>query len=218
MTSASPAVTAPTVHTGRPNVLSSAPAMELDWVILPMPRDAPTANRANTAPSLPPCFRPKAASSAYMGPPTHWPCRSRRRYRTARKLSAKMVAMPNRADSSIHTNAPGPPAARAVATPTMFPVPMLAARAVIRAEKGDTPSRPVRRASRPRAERRAKPSRRQGSSRIRTVRNTPVPSSSARVPGPHSNSLTAFSIPCPLLFRYRQGMRAKERKCKSRGR
>ena len=106
-----------------------------------MPRDAPTANRANTAPSLPPCFRPKAASSAYMGPPTHWPCRSRRRYRTARKLSAKMVAMPNRADSSIHTNAPGPPAARAVATPTMFPVPMLAARAVIRAEKGDTPSR-----------------------------------------------------------------------------
>ena len=194
--SASAAVTAPTVQTGRPKALSSAPAMELDWVMLPMPRDAPTANRANTVPSAPPARRPKAASSTYMGPPTHWPCRSRRRYRTASRLSEKMVAMPNRADSSIHTSAPGPPATSAVATPTMFPVPMLAASAVIRAEKGDTPSFSACRASRPRAERRAKPSRRQGSSRIRSVRNTPVPSSSARVPGPHSSSLTAFSIPC----------------------
>ena len=37
-----------------------------------------------------------------------------------------------------HTRAPGPPETMAVATPTIFPVPMVAASAVVSAEKGDT--------------------------------------------------------------------------------
>ena len=46
--------------------------------------------------------------------------------------------MPNAAEISIQTNAPGPPIASAVATPTMLPVPMVAASAVISAENGET--------------------------------------------------------------------------------
>ena len=93
----------------------------------------------------------------YMGPPDHSPRALRWRYFTASKHSANLELRPKAAESSIHTRAPGPPAVRAVATPTMFPVPMVAARAVIRAEKGDTaPSPPeLTRASRPRALRRA---------------------------------------------------------------
>ena len=37
-----------------------------------------------------------------------------------------------------HTRAPGPPETMAVATPTIFPVPMVAASEVVSAEKGDT--------------------------------------------------------------------------------
>ena len=37
-----------------------------------------------------------------------------------------------------HTRAPGPPETMAVATPTIFPVPMVVASAVVSAEKGDT--------------------------------------------------------------------------------
>ena len=37
-----------------------------------------------------------------------------------------------------HTRAPGPPETMTVATPTIFPVPMVAASAVVSAEKGDT--------------------------------------------------------------------------------
>ena len=46
--------------------------------------------------------------------------------------------MPKAAEISIQISAPGPPEASAVATPTILPVPMVAASAVIRAEKGDT--------------------------------------------------------------------------------
>jgi len=40
----------------------------------------------------------------------------------------------------IQNNAPGPPSTMAVATPTIFPVPIVAASSVVRAEKGETPS------------------------------------------------------------------------------
>ena len=119
-------------------------------------------------------------------------------------LSAKMVAIPTRADTSIQTRAPGPPATSAVATPTIFPVPMVAARVVIRAEKGETPLFFEIRASFPKALRRANLNRRQGRNRIRRVKNKPVPSSKARVPGPHSRSLMVCSIVCspPYPTRY----------------
>ncbi|CSC74922.1 Uncharacterised protein [Vibrio cholerae] len=60
------------------------------------------------------------------------------RYFTASKHSAYLVAMPNRAASHIQNRAPGPPSLIAVATPTMFPVPMVAERAVHNAAKLDT--------------------------------------------------------------------------------
>ena len=153
-----------------------------------MPRDAPTANRENTVPRSRPARRPNAASITYMGPPAHWPRWSRRRKRTASTLSVKMVAMPKRAESSIHTRAPGPPATKAVATPTILPVPMVAARAVIRAEKGDTSPAPpaLARESRPRTLFSAQPRFRQGRKRVRRVRKTPVPISSTSIPGPQT--------------------------------
>ena len=40
------------------------------------------------------------------------------------------------------TKAPGPPATMAVATPTIFPVPIVAAKAVVKAENGDTSPSP----------------------------------------------------------------------------
>ena len=43
-------------------------------------------------------------------------------------------------DKSIQNSAPGPPNTMAVATPTIFPVPIVAASSVVRAEKEETPS------------------------------------------------------------------------------
>ena len=45
-------------------------------------------------------------------------------------ISAYLVIMPKKADTHIQKIAPGPPAAIAVATPTMLPVPTVAASAV----------------------------------------------------------------------------------------
>ena len=49
--------------------------------------------------------------------------------------SAYFVAIPIKPDSHIQTMAPGPPRTTAVATPTMFPVPTVAASAVMSAWK-----------------------------------------------------------------------------------
>ena len=48
----------------------------------------------------------------------------------ANRPSAYFVAIPKNAATSIQNKAPGPPAAMAVATPTMFPVPIVALKAV----------------------------------------------------------------------------------------
>ena len=73
-----------------------------------------------------------------MGPPFISPLAFTSRYLKPSIHSENLVDSPKQADSHIHTKAPGPPANMAVATPTILPVPMVAARAVMRAEKGDT--------------------------------------------------------------------------------
>jgi hypothetical protein len=45
-------------------------------------------------------------------------------------ISQALVDIPKNADTHIHTSAPGPPLTMAVATPEMFPVPTVLARAV----------------------------------------------------------------------------------------
>ena len=54
-------------------------------------------------------------------------------YFTESRDSAYFVAMPKTPVSQHQRTAPGPPRPTAVATPTMFPVPMVAASAVARA-------------------------------------------------------------------------------------
>lgn len=77
-------------------------------------------------------------SSTYIGPPAIAPEGVATRYFTASRASEYFVAMPNTPVSHIHSSAPGPPAAIAVETPTMLPVPIVAASAVVSAANGDT--------------------------------------------------------------------------------
>ena len=76
-----------------------------------------------------------------MGPPTYSPSSSTRQ-RTARTASAYLVAMPKNPPIHIQNTAPGPPRAMAPATPTRFPVPTVAARAVHSAWKSPAPFSP----------------------------------------------------------------------------
>ena len=62
-----------------------------------------------------------------MGPPIIFPVRVFTRYFTARRPSPYLVAIPNTPVIQHQKMAPGPPRATAVATPTMLPVPMVAA-------------------------------------------------------------------------------------------
>ena len=68
---------------------------------------------------------------AYIGPPAYSPAAFFSLYLTASTLSAYFVDSPNSALIHIQNSAPGPPETSAVATPTIFPVPMVAASAVI---------------------------------------------------------------------------------------
>ena len=52
--------------------------------------------------------------------------------------SLNLEVKPNAAEIHIHTNAPGPPLTIAVATPTILPVPIVAASAVASDAKGET--------------------------------------------------------------------------------
>ena len=52
-------------------------------------------------------------------------------------ISAYLVIMPKKADIHIQNTAPGPPETIAVATPTILPVPVVAASAVASAWKGE---------------------------------------------------------------------------------
>ena len=68
-----------------------------------------------------------------MGPPLMSPFSSLIRYLTAKTASEYLVAMPTRPVIHIQNKAPGPPAAMAVATPAILPVPTVADKAVIKA-------------------------------------------------------------------------------------
>ncbi len=108
----------------------------LDCTAAPMPSAATPASNANApAPNIAhhgtePSSRVKARRHAYIAPPSMRPSLSFTRYLTAAKVSEYFVAMPNTPVIHIQNTAPGPPAKMAVATPTMFPVPMVADNAV----------------------------------------------------------------------------------------
>src|SRR3990167_1854020 len=104
--------------------------MELAWTMLPMPKAATAVRKANATASQRQ-FIPR--SRTYIGPLAMSPALLVVRYFTASRASAYFVAIPKTPVSHIHKTAPGPPEAMAVATPTMLPVPIVAARAVVRA-------------------------------------------------------------------------------------
>ena len=154
--------------------------MELPCVPLPIPKHAQPANSANKIPSHF-CFKP--LSRAYMGPPIRPPSFPFTLYLIARIASPYLEAIPKQPVSHTQNTAPGPPDAIAVATPTMLPVPMVAANAVASAPKPDTS--PLASLS--------------GVTEslmplntylwitlVRSVRNTCVPNNSTSMTGPHT--------------------------------
>ena len=99
-----------------------------------MPNAASDANRANsTASARPSLLFLKPRSSAYIAPPSILPEWSFTRYFTPMNTSEYLVAMPKMPVIHIQKMAPGPPNSRPVPTPTMLPVPMVAASAVVSA-------------------------------------------------------------------------------------
>ncbi len=157
-------------------------------------------NRANRKPSaLPIWLQGNAFFNVYMGPPTISPRALRSRYFTASIHSLNLEAIPKAAAIHIHTSAPGPPKTSAVATPMILPVPMVAARDVISAEKGEIPPALPPEASTVRALRcsvlfRAKGSFRHGRKRVRIQSTTPVPTSSRSMGGPQTKESMVFRI------------------------
>ena len=111
-------------------LFSMTSAIALIWVPQPMPKEARAARAAKSTPSH---FRFSPRSRAYMAPPCILPSGVRTRYFTAIRDSAYLVAIPNTPASQHQNTAPGPPRNMAVPTPMMLPVPMVDARAVVRA-------------------------------------------------------------------------------------
>ena len=111
---------------------------------MPIPNEAITARTANTIPMIAPAFLfLKPFFIVNMGPPIISPLEFVSRYLTASMHSLNLVVSPKSAQISIHTRAPGPPANIAVATPTILPVPIVAARAVQRQANGETSPLPL---------------------------------------------------------------------------
>ena len=136
-------MTIPVTQTGTPNVVSNAEEIELPCVRFPIPNDAITANNANSQPSTAPNFLfLNPFFMVYIGPPDISPFSFTSRYLIASIHSLNFDVRPNAAEIHIQTSAPGPPDTMAVATPTIFPVPMVAASAVVNAENGDTSPSP----------------------------------------------------------------------------
>src|SRR5882757_7775264 len=71
-----------------------------------------------------------ASRMTYIGPPWITPAESLPRYMTDKVEVKKFVDMPTKAVTHIQNNAPGPPMLIAAATPAMFPIPTVEARAV----------------------------------------------------------------------------------------
>ena len=133
-----------------------------------------------------------------MGPPEIWPLSSTVRNFTARQPSAYLVAMPKKAASHIHRMAPGPPALMAVATPTMFPVPTVAARAVHRALKESMSPSPLFSALKISFRERGRW--RTCRNPSRKLRKIPVPTSSTRSGGPQTKLSIAFNTSKFMFF------------------
>ena len=140
---ASTVIIIPVIVTGTLNVDSSAVEIEFACVRFPMPKDAITANNAKNHPSAAPSFLClKAFFIVYIGPPDISPFSLVSRYLMASMHSLNLDVRPKAADIHIHIRAPGPPDTIAVATPTILPVPMVAASAVVSAENGETSPSP----------------------------------------------------------------------------
>ena len=120
----------PIIQAGTPNVSCASRAIELACTVQPIPNEAKAVKMANRMPNH---FMPKPRSKAYIGPPSILPSAVFTRYFTASSPSAYFVDIPKIPVNQHHSTAPGPPRATAVATPTMLPVPMVAASAVAKA-------------------------------------------------------------------------------------
>ena len=139
-----------------------------------------------------------------IGPPAISPLAFTSRYLTASMHSANLLVRPKQAEIHIQTRAPGPPENIAVATPTILPVPMVAAKAVISVENGETSPWPrfVVRASLPSTLRNAYGRFRQVRKFSLKVRYMPVPTSRVSIAGPHTKlsiSLTMALI-CSIFI------------------
>ena len=109
--------------------------MALACTVHPMPNAAIAVNKAKRNPIL---RQPKPRSNVYIGPPCMRPLSDFTLYFIASKASEYFVEMPKTPVNQHQNTAPGPPNATAVATPMMFPVPIVAARAVASAPNCDT--------------------------------------------------------------------------------
>ena len=186
--------------------------MEFPCVIFPIPKEAITAKRAKSHPRTAPNFLFFSPFFiVYIGPPDISPLAFTSLYLIASIHSLNFDVIPNAADNHIHTNAPGPPDTMAVATPTMFPVPIVAASAVVSAENGETSPVPrlFVRASLLNVFFNAQGRFLQVRKLHRTVRSTPVPTKRTSITGPHTKEsicdtmLLIFSILfAPLFFRF----------------
>ena len=147
----------------------------------------------NSANSTPSHFMPRPRSSAYIGPPSIVPSAVVTRYFTASSASLYLVAMPRTPVSHIHSTAPGPPRLTAVATPTMLPVPIVAASAVVSAANGLTsPAAPFSAVT----DSRIAVSRWRCMNAVRMVRKMWVPKSRMRSGGPQTKASAALIQPC----------------------
>ena len=99
--------------------------------------------------------------------------------------------MPKKAATHIQNRAPGPPALTAVATPTMLPVPIVAARAVHSARKDDVSPAPLLLALKIRPSARGRF--RSCSTPRRRVSQMPVPTSRISRGGPQTKLSTLFN-------------------------
>ena len=109
--------------------------MAFACTVLPIPKEAIAVKKANITAIF---FHPNPRSRAYIGPPNILPSSVFTLYFMASRPSEYFVAIPNTPVSQHHSTAPGPPRAMAVATPMMFPVPMVAANAVASDANCDT--------------------------------------------------------------------------------
>ena len=136
--------TAPTISFDTPKVVLIAVEIEFACVMLPIPKEARTAKRAKAVPRKRPAFLfLKPFFMVNIGPPFISPLAFTSRNLKPSIHSENLVVRPKHAEIHIQTRAPGPPANIAVATPTILPVPMVAASAVISAEKGETSPLPT---------------------------------------------------------------------------